>query len=276
MRQALNPKDSAVLIVEDNPDDSFIVAKALEGFGIRRIYAVDTAEAALEFLARQPCDVVLIDYNLPRMNGLTLLERVLDTYPNLRVVLVTGVRDERVAVSALKTGAIDYVTKDELLTSGIVRSVQAALRDEIAGSVTGRRTALAAGAGRLDAAREEAAWLLETLSGGHEIRASAGIPEYGGEGWADLLDTFDRYLRASFSRFPEPAGQEMEAAARMFMERGSGPAEMLVVYRAALASLEAEGVAPPFSPPICLVRLFALLVDRYQADLSLATMREAA
>ena len=48
---ALNPRHASVLIVEDNPDDSFVVAKALEAFGIRHVYAVDTAEEAISFLS---------------------------------------------------------------------------------------------------------------------------------------------------------------------------------------------------------------------------------
>ncbi len=276
--QALSPKNSVVLIVEDNPDDTFIVTKALETFGIRRIYAVDTAEAALDFLSGHACDVLLIDYNLPRMNGLALLERVHEAHPNVRVVVVTGVRDERVAVSAMKTGAVDYVTKDELLTSGIVRSVQAALRDEITAKESDRRLTLAAGGETLAAAREEVTWLLDTLAGGRELQAlepGSGETDYGVEGWLDLLNAFTRYLRESFRRFPDPAKGELEAAARMFIERGSSPAEILAVYRAALRSLDAEGAAPPFSPAICLVRLFAYLAGQYQVELSLALMKKA-
>ncbi len=278
--QALSPKNRVVLIVEDNPDDTFIVTKALETFGIRRIYAVDTAEGALDFLSGHACDVLLIDYNLPRMNGLTLMERVHETYPNVRVVIVTGVRDERVAVSAMKTGAVDYVTKDELLTSGIVRSVQAALRDEITAKESDRRVTLAAGGETLAVACEEATWLLDTLAGGRELQAlepgGSGETDYGIEGWLDLRNAFTRYLRESSRRFPDPAKGELEAAARMFMERGSSPAEILVVYRAALRSLDAEGAAPPFSPAICLVRLFAYLAEQYQVELSLALMKKAA
>src|SRR3989337_2272939 len=160
MGHALNPRNASVLIVEDNPDDSFVVARALETFGIRHVYAVDTAEEAINFLRTQPCDVALIDYNLPRMNGLMLLERLQAAYPGLRVIVVTGAGDERVAASALKGGAADYVTKDEMLTSGIVRSLQHALRDEFTESDERRQTLVEAGAGGLAVVREEANWLL--------------------------------------------------------------------------------------------------------------------
>ncbi|MDZ4278185.1 MAG: response regulator, partial [Dehalococcoidia bacterium] len=108
----LHPKDSSVLVVEDSPEDAFIVGKALERFGIRKVYAADNAEDGLKSIAKRAVDIALIDYNLPGMNGLRLLERIREARPETRVIIVTGVRDEHIAVAAMKAGAADYVTKD--------------------------------------------------------------------------------------------------------------------------------------------------------------------
>src|SRR3990172_13352758 len=125
----LSPKHSSVLVVEDNPDDALLATKALQTFGIKTIYHAETAEDALSFLNKHSCDVVLIDYNLPGINGLRLLEHVREAWPQTPVILVTGARDEQVAVSALKLGAADYLSKDDLLTSSIIRTLQAVLRE---------------------------------------------------------------------------------------------------------------------------------------------------
>ena len=52
--------------------------------------------------------------NMPRMDGLTLVEKVREQFPRVPVVLMTGSGSERVAVAALKAGAADYVPKQAL------------------------------------------------------------------------------------------------------------------------------------------------------------------
>jgi CheY-like chemotaxis protein len=263
MVQALNPKDSAVLVVEDNPDDGMLVARSLQTFGIKRVFAAETAEEALTFLQGHTCDVVLADYNLPGMNGLRLLEHIRESWPEIRVVLVTGVRDEHVAVSAMKAGAADYVCKDDLLTSNIIRTLQAALRRQEASNEERLRSALGSRAGDLAAALEEAEWLQALSHDGLAHRPEHAAP-YGDESIDDLFDAYTRYLRDTFRLFPQPAGPAEDGLARMLLEHGSGPGEVVAYYRAALRSLLLEQVAPPLNPALCLARIFALLVEQYQ------------
>jgi CheY-like chemotaxis protein len=280
MIQALNPKDSAVLVVEDNPDDGVLVARSLETFGIRKVFAVETAEEALNLLRRHTCDVALVDYNLPGMNGLRLLERIRESWPDVRVVLVTGARDEHIAVSAMKAGAADYVTKDDLLTSSIIRTLQSTLRQQIASTEEHRRLALTAGAVDIDAALEETDWLLQPFhdATSHHARGpDHDAPGYGDESLTGLFEAFDRYLRETFRLFPRSAEQEEDGLVRMFLERGSSPDEVIAFYRAALRSLLLENERPPVNAALCIARLFALMVEQYQFRLSVqAASRGAA
>ena len=272
MLKALNPKDSSVLIVEDNPDDALIAARALQTFGIRHVYAAGTAEEALEFLRDQTCDVILVDYLLPGMSGLAFLEEVRRAFPHIAAIMVTGAQDERVAADSFKAGAFDYVAKDQLLTSGIIRTLQAALRSQISTSEEERRATLGGSPDPLGIAREEAGWLLASFPGRATLRETAA-----GEGaLQDVLEEFVRYLRHSFASFPETAQRDEEALLRMFLERGSSPAQVLATYRAAVGALSREQTHAPFSPALCLVRLFALLFDQYQARESLAAARQQA
>jgi DNA-binding response OmpR family regulator len=276
--QPLNPKNSAVLIVEDDPDDAIIVGRALEVFGIRRMHLAETAEEALHVLERDSCDVVLLDYNLPGMNGLRLLERIRKTWPKLPVVLITGLRDESIAVSAMKAGATDYIAKDDLLTSSVIRSLQGALRGSITSNEEERRVALSSGTDKLRVAIEEGAWQLDVLrrtTGQHEDAMGRNISQYGEEDIGGLLDAFTRYLTVSFESFPRAARVEEEALARMLMDRGSSPAELVAVYIASLRALSLEGVDPPFSPALALVQLLAYVVDQYQLTLSLSALNGA-
>jgi CheY-like chemotaxis protein len=278
MIQALNPKDSAVLVVEDNPDDGVLVVRSLDTFGIRKVYAVETAEDALTFLAQHGCDIALVDYNLPGMNGLRLLERIRESWPDIRVVLITGIRDERIAVSAMKAGAADYITKDDLLTSSIIRTLQATLRQQIASTDEQRRSALTAGALDIDAALEETDWLLQPFhdATSHHARGlDHASPAYGEESLDDLFGAFERYLREAFRVFPRAAEREEDGLIRMFLERGSSPDEVLAFHRAALRSLLLENIRPPMNPVLCVVRLFVLLVEQYQFRQSVEVARGA-
>lgn len=273
MVHALNPKNASVLIVEDNPDDAFVVARALEAFGIRHVFAVDSAEEAIGFLKTQPCDVALIDYNLPRMNGLMLLQRLQDSFPDLRVIVVTGAQDDRVAASVLKGGAVDYVCKDEMLTSGIVRSLQQALRDEFTEQDARRQTAIEGGGGALGAAREEASWLMDTLGGREANDATrAGAPA----DWLDLIQAFNRVITESMQTFPTPAERAEEALVRMLAARGASPLEVLRVYSASLRTLAAGQQALRINPLLSLTRVYVRMLSEYQLDRSIDAARPAA
>jgi CheY-like chemotaxis protein/anti-sigma regulatory factor (Ser/Thr protein kinase) len=104
----------AILVVDDSQLEQRYVTKLLEAqSGWRILYARNGVEA-LEVLARESPAVVLTDMQMPKMDGLTLVEQVREKYPLVPVVLMTGAGSERVAVEALRAGAADYVPKQAL------------------------------------------------------------------------------------------------------------------------------------------------------------------
>jgi CheY-like chemotaxis protein len=96
----LYPTDTRVLIVEDSRDDATIMAGALQTFGAGRPSLVAGGEETLAFRAGQPSEIVFIDYRLPGMDGLQLRGRTHELWPEPLTIIVTGVRDDRVAVAA--------------------------------------------------------------------------------------------------------------------------------------------------------------------------------
>ena len=72
---------------------------------------VESGEAALEWLDREHADLVLLDILMPGMDGLEVLERIREKDRLLPVVMLTATKTVKTAVSAMKLGAFDYITK---------------------------------------------------------------------------------------------------------------------------------------------------------------------
>lgn len=74
------------------------------------IYAEDGQEAVDQFLANQP-DLAFFDLTMPKMNGMEALEKVLTTYPQAKIVVVTADTQKSRHDKAMKLGALDFINK---------------------------------------------------------------------------------------------------------------------------------------------------------------------
>jgi PAS domain S-box-containing protein len=108
-----------ILIVEDAALDAELMERALLEAGLRfETKRVETAPQLLEALESFRPDVVLSDFNLPRLDGMTALRHVREQAPHLPFLLVTGSLNEETAVECMKAGAADYVLKDRMKRIG--------------------------------------------------------------------------------------------------------------------------------------------------------------
>jgi len=94
------------------------------------VSAVTNASAAVAELATADVDCVVADYVLPDSDGIELLERVRDTYPDLPFIVFTGQGSEGVAADAISAGVTDYVKRTDgredwaVLANRIVNAVE--------------------------------------------------------------------------------------------------------------------------------------------------------
>ena len=104
-----------VLVVDDEPDVEALITqkfrRKVRNGEIEFIFAHD-GQHALEVLVQNPdVDVVLSDINMPRMDGLTLLERLNELHGDLETVIVSAYGDMRNIRTAMNRGAFDFITK---------------------------------------------------------------------------------------------------------------------------------------------------------------------
>jgi PAS domain S-box-containing protein len=99
-----------ILIADDEADIALILKLQLEDAGYKTVRAKDGAEA-LEMLAKEAFELLLLDIKMPRMDGIEVLKRVRSAYPSMVVVMMTAHGNEEIAVVAMKEGALDYIAK---------------------------------------------------------------------------------------------------------------------------------------------------------------------
>ena len=129
-----------ILIIDDSPEDSRAYKRLLgRDEGPYTISEAGTAKGGIEECAHEPPDCILLDYRLPDLDGLELLEELSNGggHAHIPVIMLTGEGSESVAVEALQNGAQDYLVKDTLTAEGLKRAITNAiekvtLRDQLA------------------------------------------------------------------------------------------------------------------------------------------------
>jgi len=100
----------SVLIVDDEPDIRELLDITLSRMGLQTHSAATLAEAR-EMIARLQPDLCLTDMRLPDGNGISLVEHIQQELPHIPVAMITAHGSVETAISALKAGAFDFVSK---------------------------------------------------------------------------------------------------------------------------------------------------------------------
>ena len=99
-----------VLVVDDEVSIREVLAEGLASFGCTVLQAGDAADA-FEIVKRGGVSLVLSDFEMPGENGLSLMHRIKEHDPDVDVIMVTGLVDLGMAISTIRQGASDYVSK---------------------------------------------------------------------------------------------------------------------------------------------------------------------
>lgn len=101
-----------LLVADHHP----IVRKGLEHLfsassDIKIVGSVDNGESLLDFVKKNKVDIILTEADLPKLNGLTVLRYLKADFPDIKTIIFSGQPEEVYAVSAIKAGALGYVSK---------------------------------------------------------------------------------------------------------------------------------------------------------------------
>jgi len=106
-----NTCQKSILIVDDDTAARSIIADALREPGDFITDEAKNGIEALELFQKEPYDLVISDINMPGMSGIELLNKIRSIDPSTYVIMITGFPSIEISVSAMKDGAVDFITK---------------------------------------------------------------------------------------------------------------------------------------------------------------------
>jgi diguanylate cyclase (GGDEF)-like protein/PAS domain S-box-containing protein len=159
--------EETILVVDDNRQiANFIANKLLPGLGYETLVAYD-GNTALHLVKTRRLSLILLDLQLPDMNGLDLLRKMASEGISIPTILATAYGSEKVAVDAFRLGVQDYLIKPvdpDTLNAAITRSLaESRLRKEKV-NLTARL-------------KEQVSWLAELLKVGQSVTSTLDTDE---------------------------------------------------------------------------------------------------
>jgi DNA-binding NtrC family response regulator len=140
----------AILLVDDEPAFRQSAERALRMQGYTRVQLASDGAAALRLLDQSQVAVAFLDITMPGMDGLTLLEKILERSPSTACVMVSARDEIALVMRATRLGAVDYLVKP-IVPDQLISSLERALeRNRMVELLTMRRD------GRADAVLDQA------------------------------------------------------------------------------------------------------------------------
>ncbi len=121
-----------ILLVEDDEDDFILVRSRLHDASSNQFEMdwASTFEEGLDMIVRSDYDVYLVDYRLGDRTGLELLTEAIERGCKAPIILLTGQGDYSIDIEAMKSGAADYLVKDEMSPALLERTIRYAIESK--------------------------------------------------------------------------------------------------------------------------------------------------
>jgi len=110
-----------ILVVDDEEAILLSIDTTLQLAGINNVLTCSDSRQVMTIVEKRSPSIVLLDLNMPHLDGEAILEQINSHYPNISVIIITGRIDAQTAVDCMKSGAFDYIVKpvdeNKLLTT---------------------------------------------------------------------------------------------------------------------------------------------------------------
>ncbi len=120
--------DFGLLLVDDEPAWLRALALTLErSAGVTNIQTCSDSRQVMSLLESQKIGLVLLDLTMPHLSGEELLARITERFPDLMVIIISGMNQVENAVRCMKLGAFDYFVKtveEDRLLGGVLRAIR--------------------------------------------------------------------------------------------------------------------------------------------------------
>ena len=124
-----------VILLDDEADLLFSTSYLLNSHGIASVVTLQDGAELLPYLEKHRAGMVVLDLFMPRISGLELLPKVIQSHPEVPVVVMTAAQDVETAVSCMREGAFDYLVKpveESRMVSSVRRALEVrSLRDQL-------------------------------------------------------------------------------------------------------------------------------------------------
>ena len=200
-----------ILLIEDNPGDVRLVQEMLrENGGDCRLRTCSSLAAGVSELERHGADLALLDLGLPDNRGVDGIAILVEHFPELPVVVLTGIDDYDLGFSAVRAGAQDFLGKDLVTAPVLLRSINYAIERQRLKSELQRATC------NLQLSENRLRQLIEENSDGMLIVTTEGLVRFINPAAEALLD------RRREEILGQPFGYPLDSGA---------PSELCIAHR---------------------------------------------
>lgn len=113
----LKPSSLNIHIIDDDQDDIYLITQTLNELNSETVFNISHSgriAEGIEALKRKSAHIILLDLSLPDASGFEGLKLLQQEFPSSNIIILTGLKDQEMALKALQEGASDYLTKNEL------------------------------------------------------------------------------------------------------------------------------------------------------------------
>lgn len=122
-------RDLKILIIDDDQVDRLTVKRALKKTGFQcEVFESADGESGMELINKEAFDCLFLDYLLPGSDGLMMLRKIRSKGFTAPIIVITSQGDEKIAVEMMKSGATDYLVKNQINSHKISKVLTTAIQ----------------------------------------------------------------------------------------------------------------------------------------------------